>query len=222
MNNVGSDYLQWYYETGVWQQLRYRGVRTLKLPLDLWNYQELIFENDIHWVLETGTRHGGSALYFADLLASGEREGKVISVDVAHDDLHSSVAPHPRIQLLLGDSAAPDTVDAIRRLIPPGRARGMLLILDSDHTASHVSRELNVLVPLLRQGDYLVVEDTIVNGHPVRPEFGPGPLEAIEAYLKENSGQLVRDAQREFKFGCTFAYRGYYKVAPAAARDAGQ
>jgi cephalosporin hydroxylase len=122
------------------------------------------------------------------------------------------VVSHPRIQLLLGDSAAPAIVDSIRQLIPHSRKHGLLVILDSDHAAAHVSRELNALVPLLRHGDYLIVEDTIVNGHPVRPDFGPGPLEAIEAYVAENPERLTLDTPRESKFGCTFAYRGYYKV----------
>ena len=39
------------------------------------------------------------------------------------------------------------------------------------------------------------------------------PLEAIESYLAANPRQLVADAARESKFGCTFAFRGYYKVA---------
>jgi cephalosporin hydroxylase len=212
MNEAAADYLRWFYETSVWKGLHYRGVRTLKLPLDMWNYQEVIFSNDIHWVLETGTRHGGSALCFADLLENGQRDGKVISVDVTHEALDPAVARHPRLQLLVGDSAAPEIVDSIRQLIPASRSHGLLLILDSDHAASHVYRELNALVPLLRRGDYLVVEDTIVNGHPVRPEFGPGPLEAIETYLGENPEVLVADTDRESKFGCTFAYRGYYKV----------
>ena len=49
MSNVPLDYLKWYYESNVWKRLHYRGVRTLKLPLDLWNYQELMFENDIQY-----------------------------------------------------------------------------------------------------------------------------------------------------------------------------
>lgn len=212
VNDAGLEYLEWYYGANVWKSLHYRGVRTLKFPPDMWNYQELMFENDIHWVLETGTRHGGSALFFADLLAAGAREGRVVSVDVTHEALHPLATTHPRIRLLLGDSAAPATIGLMRQLIPDNRARGLLLILDSDHSAPHVLRELNALVPLLRQGDYLVVEDTIVNGHPVRPNFGPGPLEAIEAYVAENPQQLVPDVARESKFGCTFAFRGYYKV----------
>ena len=212
MNEAGLAYLQWFYETNVWKYLHYRGVRTLKLPLDMWNYQELIFENDLHWVLETGTRHGGSALFFADLLAAGALEGYVVSVDITHQDIHPLASTHPRIRLLLGDSTAPETVNRIRRLIPADRSSALLLILDSDHAASHVLNELNALVPLLRQGDYLIVEDTIVNGHPVRPDFGPGPLEAVDAYLRLNSNRLIHDSAREAKFGCTVAFRGYYRI----------
>lgn len=212
MKDAGLAYLKWYYETNVWKNLRYRGVRTLKLPLDMWNYQEIIFENSLHWVVETGTRHGGSAMYFADLLAAGVREGCVVSVDVTHEDVHPLARAHPKIRLLLGDSAATETVGMIRRVIPDNRSHAMLLILDSDHAAKHVLRELNILVPLLRPGDYLIVEDTIVNGHPVRPDFGPGPLEAVGAYLGQNPDKLVHDSERESKFGCTFAYRGHYRI----------
>jgi len=54
------------------------------------------------------------------------------------------------------------------------------------------------------------VEDTCVNGHPLRPDFGPGPMEAIEEFLGLNPGLLTADPAREDKFGCTFAPRGYY------------
>ncbi len=212
MNDAGLAYLEWFYNTNVWKGIHYRGVRTLKLPLDMWNYQELIFENNIHWVLETGSRHGGSALFFADLLAAGGREGGVVSIDVTHEALHPLAATHPRIQFLLGDSTSDFTLKQAMELVPARRQGGLLLILDSDHAAPHVLRELKAWVPQLRRGDYLIVEDTIVNGHPVRPEFGPGPLEAVEAYLVPNPNRLVHDSAREEKFACTFAYRGYYKV----------
>ncbi|MGZ5101611.1 MAG: CmcI family methyltransferase, partial [Usitatibacter sp.] len=84
------------------------------------------------------------------------------------------------------------------------------LILDSDHKCIHVLRELRAWVPKLRKGDYLVIEDTIVNGHPVRPVHGPGPWEAIEEYVVEAPGLLARDEAREAKFGMTFAPHGFY------------
>ncbi len=214
MNAAGLDYLTWFYETNVWKRLYYRGVRTLKLPLDMWNYQEIIFENDLHWVVETGTQDGGSALFFADVLAAANREGSVVSIDVLHEALSPTVLAHPRIQLLLGDSGSDSIVQQTMALIPAHRQGGLLLILDSDHEASHVLRELRAWVPLLRSGDYLIVEDTIVNGHPVRPEYGPGPLEAITEYLAQCPDRLQPDFARDEKFGCSFAARGYFKLGP--------
>src|SRR5262245_20808141 len=138
MDSAGQLYLKWYYETNVWKRLHYRGVRTLKFPLDMWGYQELMYDNDIHWVIETGTRHGGSALFFADWLAAADRQGFVVTVDVTHDALHPLAQSHPRIRLLLGDSADNGIVNAVRALIPESRTHRALLILDSDHTSAHV------------------------------------------------------------------------------------
>lgn len=208
MIEEGKAYLRWYYDTAVWKRLSYRGVRTLKNPLDMWNYQEIIAEHGIEWVVETGTRHGGSALFFADLLAARGASGLVISVDVDHDSLQ--ISSHKKITLLKGDSASPDVINAVKALLPGERAP-IFVILDSDHRKAHVLRELEAYVPLMRPGDYLVVEDSCVNGHPVRPDFGPGPMEAIEDFLKSQPGELEQDVPRETKFGCTFAPRGYYR-----------
>ena len=68
----------------MWKRQHYRGVRILKVPTDLWNYQEIFTERRIEWVLETGTLHGGSALFFADLLELAGAPGKVITIDVSH------------------------------------------------------------------------------------------------------------------------------------------
>ena len=80
-------------------------------------------------------------------------------------------------------SAAPDMVDTVRRMM--GDKRGAIfIILDSDHSTEHVLREMEAYVPMMVSGDYLVVEDTCINGHPVRKDFGPGPWEAVEIFLK--------------------------------------
>lgn len=207
MSREGETYLRWFHESNVWKDMTWHGIRTLKLPSDVWNYQEIIFERRIDYVLETGTRHGGSALFFAETLAARNSPGFVISMDV--DAQSRQVESHPRIHFVVGDSAAPEMVARAMALIPAQRGP-VFLILDSDHSRDHVLRELRIWVPALRPGDYLVVEDTIVNGHPVRPQHGPGPLEAIEDYLREAPGMLTHDVRREDKFGVTFATRGYY------------
>jgi len=207
VNPAGEAYLRWYYASGVWKQLAYRGVRTLKNPLDLWNYQEIIHERGIEWVIETGTRHGGSALFFADLLEARGSPGRVISIDIDHRELQ--VRPSPYLELIAGDSAAADVLSRIRGSLDVERGPAFF-ILDSDHQMAHVLRELEGYVDCMRPRDYLVVEDTCVNGHPVRPDFGPGPAEALARYLGEHPGRLVPDTAREMKFACTFAPGGYF------------
>jgi cephalosporin hydroxylase len=201
-----SRYFRWFYDQGVWKRMHYRGVRILKVPSDLWNYQEIFAEHRVEWVIETGTRHGGSALYFADLLQLNGAPGRVISIDVDKDA--NAVKAHPRIDFLLGDSVSQAMTQRVRGILP-GQRGTLFAILDSDHAKSHVLRELEAFLPLLRKGDYLVVEDTCVNGHPVRPEFGPGPYEALEEFLRKHPDQFVHDHAREAKFGFTAAPNGY-------------
>jgi cephalosporin hydroxylase len=43
----------------------------------------------------------------------------------------------------------------------------------------------------------------------VRPDFGPGPYEALEEFLAAHPGAFEPDSAREGKFGLTFAPRGY-------------
>lgn len=203
---AAEHYLRWFYDTGVWKRMHYRGVRILKLPSDLWTYQEIFTDHRVQWVLETGTRHGGSALYFADLLKLNGASGRVISIDV--DAASNTAGSHPLIDFIIGDSGAAQMAELVGQRLPADRGT-LFAILDSDHSKAHVLRELHALTPLLRKGDYLVVEDGCVNGHPVRPDFGPGPYEAIEEFLAAHPEMFVPDSAREAKFGTTFAPRGF-------------
>lgn len=203
---AGAEYFRHYYDLGIWKRQHYRGIRTLKLPFDLWNYQEIFAERRIAWVVETGTAHGGSALFFADLLDLAGAPGRVITVDVSHQALQ--LRQHPRIDFICASSASEETASRVAAMLPAERGP-LFMILDSDHSRAHVLRELELLTPLLRRGDYLVVEDTCVNGHPVRPDFGPGPMEAIDEFVLSHPGMFTTDREREEKFGCTAAPAGY-------------
>jgi cephalosporin hydroxylase len=207
----GDAYLDWWFNSKVWKNTQYRGIRTLKFPVDMWNYQELIFANDIHWVIECGTRHGGSAVYFADLLELKKAEGGVVTIDINKPEIHPLAWNDPRIEVLIGNSADPAIVDAAFGFLPEDRKKA-LLILDSDHQKAHVRKELDAYVPRLKSGDYLVVEDTLLDhqGDRVASFGGPGPYEAIHEYAEENPGMISRDISREIKYGATVAPYGYW------------
>ena len=71
----------------------------------------------------------------------------------------------------------------------------------------HVLRELRAYAPLVSVGQYLVVEDTNIGGHPVFVEHGPGPWEAVGTFLAEQDAFVI-DVARE-KFLVSFNPGGY-------------
>jgi len=207
---AGEEYLTWWYNSKIWKNTQYRGIRTLKFPVDMWNYQELIFANDIEWVIETGTRHGGSAVYFADLLAM-KNGGKVVTVDVDKTAIHPLTFKHSRIEVVIGSSTHPIILKKMFSFLPEERGR-TLLILDSNHRRDYVRKELDLYIPLLRSNDYIIVEDTLLHheGSRIGGFEGEGPMEAIQGFIETNPGILLRDLPREKKYGATVAPYGYY------------
>jgi cephalosporin hydroxylase len=194
-----------YYDNSArtWVNTRWLGVGVEKCPLDLWAYQELIVELRPDLVIETGTRHGGSALFLAsclDLVGNGH----VITVDV---EATPHRPDHPRITYVKGSSTDPEVVDSMRQAA--AGAATVMVILDSDHSRNHVLAELRAYSPLVTPASYVIVEDSNINGHPVLPGWGPGPHEAIEAFLTAQP-QFVRDRGPE-KFYLTFNPGGYLR-----------
>jgi cephalosporin hydroxylase len=208
---VATEYCKWYYGALVQNTTTWSGVTCWKSVSDMWNYQEILFELKPSLVIEFGTRYGGSALFFAHVMRQNSRPSqpfKVLSVDISHKVLDPAARRDPDILFVESSSTAPMVAEQIQRLKFqfPGR---IFAILDSDHSRDHVVAEMKLLRPLLSAGDYLVVEDSCINGHPVLPGWGPGPYEAIEAYEHEYPNDYIHDRRRENKFGWTFATNGF-------------
>ncbi len=115
-----------------------------------------------------------------DLLGAGE----VVSIDV----LDRPGRPvHPRIRYVTGSSGDAELVVGVLSR----KARGRVAPRDprfgsfAGRTSCASSSSLRRAVPV---GGYLVVEDSNVNGHPVLPDFGPGPGEAIGEFLAQPPG----------------------------------
>jgi len=201
-------YHQYYYHVGAQFQGTFRntywmGVRVEKLPSDLWMYQELLVRIRPRVIIETGTLNGGSALFLChmcDILGVGH----VITIDLR---LPAMPPRHPRLTYLTGSSVDPAIV-AQAQSLAQGQSP-VMVIFDSAHTTDHVLAEMRAYHPLVTPGSYMIVEDSNINGHPVNREFGPGPMEAIEAFMAENHDFEV-DRECE-KFLITFNPNGYLR-----------
>jgi cephalosporin hydroxylase len=195
--------LYYHSDEQTWKSTFYRGFVTWKCPLDLWIYQEIMHEIRPGLIVETGTAYGGSALFLADLCET-MGHGEVFTIDIRN---RAADVEHPRLTKVIGSSTDPAILDrVIRDSSFPG---AVMVILDSDHSADHVAAELALWCGMVTPGSYLIVEDTNINGHPVFPGFGPGPAEAVGAFLAERDDFTV-DRSRE-KLLLTWNPGGYLR-----------
>ncbi|MDP4001788.1 MAG: CmcI family methyltransferase [bacterium] len=186
-----------------WQNTRWMGIKLFKCPLDLWVYQEILFEVKPDLIVECGTADGGSTLYLANLCDIMDK-GEIISIDIKE---RPQIPKHPRISYLFGSSTSSDIVEKIKNKV--SGYEKILVILDSDHSRDHVLKELEIYSPIVSIGSYIIVEDSNVNGHPVVSDFGPGPMEAIFDFMKIVNNFAI-DYSRE-KFLLTQNPNGYLK-----------
>ena len=150
----------------------------LKLDADLDRYRQLIGDACPQVIVETGTFKGASAAWFAGFGVD------VITVDVAAAT--TGTAPDG-VTWIHGDSADPDIAAKVAELVA---GRRCMVVLDSDHSAAHVAKEIGLYGPLVSPGCYLVVEDTIFGYAPARlrgRHFPAGldgsPLDAVAQLL---------------------------------------
>ena len=186
-----------------WEDSRWLGVKALKTPQDLWVYQEILVETRPDVIVETGTFRGGSALYLATVCDALDR-GRIISIDL---QLAEGLPEHPRISYIAGSSTEPQVLERARAAVASGER--VMVMLDSDHSRDHVLAELRAYGELVTEGCYLIVEDTNVNGHPVVPHWGAGPMEALDQYLEEGAPFAVDPAREKFLF--SFNPRGFLR-----------
>jgi cephalosporin hydroxylase len=175
----------------------FRGIHWLGHPIwqnviDLWTIQETITEVKPTLLIETGTHRGGSALFYAHLFDLMDR-GRVITIDI--EKLHDLV--HPRVRFLMGGSTSPEVVARVRDEAQATEGP-VMVILDSDHSASHVSAELELYSRLVTPGSFIISQDGVLDRLPLFGG-GPGPLRANEAFLKRHP-EFEWDRERNERF----------------------
>jgi cephalosporin hydroxylase len=199
-----ADNLRWYEQTWL-------GVPIWQLADDLVALQRIVFDANPKWIVETGTKFGGSAVFFASLLAMMGRtpgvDGGVITVDI-HETAEAREAllkkPHrlaPLVrQRLIGDAKSPDILSTISATIA-GDPGAVMVFLDDWHDGDHVYAELQGYSRMVTPGGFLIVADTTFEDladTPVvaRSEKYPdamrsNPRVALRRFLAEQSDFLV-------------------------------
>jgi cephalosporin hydroxylase len=201
------DELTWAFTDAVWRSLPWTrttwlGRRIETAPTDLVAYQEIISDVRPDYVVETGTGDGGRSLFLASICEL-VGHGEVISIGAEHGE---ELPRHPRLRYVEGRAHAPDVVQQVRRIVDRGRA---LVILGSCVDRVKTTAEFDAYSSLVPVGSYVVITDTIVNGHPVWPAFGDGPAESVKQVLALH-GEFVQDPNME-KYSLTFNPGGFLK-----------
>ena len=174
----------WWQSKDTWPRNKFLGYEILQCPFDLQIYQEIIFALKPEFILQTGVCGGGSIVYFSSILdlMDASNDVKVIGIDIELSKEAKEIK-NDRVILFEGSSTSDEVVSKIKNYT---QGKKGIIILDSDHSETHVSKELSIYKDFVQKGCYLVVEDTNLNGNPVHPNFGPGPYEAVKKFLLEN------------------------------------
>lgn len=191
----------------LWENLTWLGVPMWKLPNDAMIIQEVIYETKPEIIIETGTGRGGSALFYASILQLIGK-GEVLTIDIEYkrsSDYHNLFV-NRRVTQIIGQSTHSSIIERARKF---SSNKSTMVILDSFHSEEYVLEELNLYADFVSVGNYLIVEDTHVNGNPIEWKYKGGPMEAVKKFLKKDTRFEV-DKSRE-KLILTFNPDGFLR-----------
>ena len=155
----------------------YKGVACLKCPLDMALYAKLIWELKPQTLIEIGTYKGGSALWFADVMAAYGSNAKIVSIDF----FDVNEVADPRIEFLKGDVHDLGAVLTHAKLA--SLPRPFLVIEDSAHTYAGSLAALKFFDSVLHAGDVIVIEDGVLDDLGMSAQFEGGPNRAVAEFM---------------------------------------
>jgi cephalosporin hydroxylase len=198
-----TDFIDAFWHSLAWRETTWLGRPVYKAPTDLFVYQELLARVRPDWVIETGTGGGGRALFLASICELLDH-GRVLTVDPKPPE---NGPQHARLAYVEGMAHEEETVRQVREIV--GGDPNALVVLGSCGSHMRMINEFEAYHEFVPVGSYVVMEETIVNGHPVWPGFGGGPMEAVKRILAAH-GNFAVDPKME-KYALTFNPLGFLK-----------
>ena len=180
-------------QRGVFSQ-RYKGRKLALGPFDMANYLQLIGDMRPGCVIEVGAYEGGRALWLADAMAALGLPPKVISIDL----VPPKAIDAPGVTFLEGDASR--LGDVLSEDLLAALPRPLLVIEDSAHTREAASAVLEFFDPHLGPGDYIVIEDGVIQTMMEAAEPA-GVSRAVLAFLGRRGGDYEIDTSICDRFG---------------------
>jgi cephalosporin hydroxylase len=159
------------------------------MPIDLMLYSEIIWENKPDFIIDSGTKFGGSALFFQDMLDLIGNGGKVITID----KFPVRKQKDPRITYIESGSTSESTIKTVKEMVGN---KSVMVVLDSDHSRQHVKRELFFYSKIVTPRQYMVIEDCHARDGSL---FGPG--EARDWFLRINKDFVQTNLDYRYMVG---------------------
>jgi cephalosporin hydroxylase len=183
------------------------GRPIIQLPEDMMRIQEVLYQIKPDVVIETGIAHGGSLIFYASLFKAMNK-GRVIGIDI-------EIRPHNRqaieahemsdkIAMIEGSSIDENVVGQVKKLVSPNEKA--VVILDSNHSRSHVLAELRAYSGFVSIGSYIVACDGIMQEVVGAPRTSPewnvdNPQSAVKDFLAECDNFILAEPVFPFNEG---------------------
>lgn len=205
------------------------GRPIIQFPQDIVGLQEIIWDVKPDLIIETGIAHGGSLVLSASILAlldiadgriydKSKSKRMVLGIDIdIRDHNRKEIESHflnSWITMIQGSSTDQYVIEEVHQFSK--NYRKIMVLLDSNHTYSHVLTELKAYSELVTLDSYLIVYDTFV--HFVAKEtfqnrpWGPddNPFLAVQEFLTLNN-KFKPNVEIENKLQITVAPSGFLK-----------
>ena len=220
-----------YYHNYLFRQRKtYLGISFLQNPNDAVTIIEILHEQDVDLIIETGTFQGASALFFASVMYQYRynatdkkvRPFKIVTMDIS-PEAKALIERYPLlanyITFIHASSASDKARTVVNLTYTEMKPKNVFISLDGDHFARAVYDELVYYQNYIPNvGNYILVQDTRLSRkwhsyYCGQSEFdGPcnGPQEAVNWFLKnEGQGRFAVDPSKEYLFSTH--HKGYLK-----------
>jgi len=197
----------------------WRGVTLLKDALDVFLYEQLMWELKPKTIFESGTYTGGCALWMADTMRSFGESVPVITVDITDMNVHELVKNDPDIKVKIADITKIDEAFPEEML---QKCEHPWLLTEDCHV--DLLGVLEHFHKYMKPGDYFIIDDTgpncpLVSGQglldnvDINQENGMQKLLLLNSFLEKYSDYYKIDTFYTDRFGynASFNWNGYIK-----------